>query len=145
MNLASAQAIAPPNGQFFIDGVDIDYGVRLHQAGYSNYIVTTAILRHNFGSPQVITWLGQRKTLQNYAALRHYYTCRNHTYLDIKYAKGFWKIAAILFRFKYLAATAFWLIFFLPDRFYLKLWACFKGTYDGFCSRLGKTWDNGSS
>lgn len=140
LNLTAAQAIAPPNGNLFIDGVDIDYGARLHTAGYPNYIVTTAILKHSFGTPYKITWLGQQKTLQNYSALRHYYICRNHTYLDYKYARGIWKLVAVLFRMKYLGATLFWVILFLPDRSWLKVWACLKGTYDGFRGRLGKTW-----
>ena len=140
LNLEAAKTIDPPNGELFIDGVDIDYGMRLHLAGYQNYIVTTAILQHNFGTPHQIFWFGQIKTLQKYSALRHYYTCRNHTYLDIKYAQGLWKIAAILFRLKYLSATLFWIIFLLPDRLELKMWACIKGTYDGFRGRLGTTW-----
>ncbi|MEY2976335.1 MAG: hypothetical protein RLZZ435_472 [Cyanobacteriota bacterium] len=112
--------------------------MRLYLAGYSNYIVTTAILQHNFGLPHTIFWFGKSKILQNYSPLRHYYTCRNHTYLDIKYAQGIWKIAAILFRLKYLSATSFWIIFFLPDQKRLKVWACLKGTYDGLRGRLGK-------
>ena len=140
LNLEAAKTIDPPNGELFIDGVDIDYGMRLHLAGYNNYIVTTAILQHNFGTPRTIFWFGKPKILQNYSALRHYYTCRNHTYLDIKYAQGLWKIAAILFRLKYLGATLFWIIVFLPDQVSLKSWACLKGTYDGLRGRLGKTW-----
>jgi len=140
LNLAAAKTIAPPQGELFIDGVDIEYGMRLYLAGYQNCIVTTAILQHHFGSPQSIFWFGRRKILQNYSALRHYYTCRNHTYLDVRYANGFWKIAAVLFRCKYLVATLFWIVFFLPDRAGLKIWACFKGTWDGFRGRLGKTW-----
>lgn len=141
LNLEAAKTIAPPHGELFIDGVDIDYGMRLHLAGYENYIVTTAILQHNFGTPHTISWFGKPKILQNYSALRHYYTCRNHTYLDIKYARGLWKIAAILFRLKYLSATLFWIIFFLPDQVVLKSWACLTGTYDGLRGRLGKNWD----
>ncbi|MGA1603372.1 MAG: glycosyltransferase family 2 protein [Prochlorothrix sp.] len=142
LNLAAAQSIDPPNRDLFIDGVDIDYGMRLHQAGYPNYLVPSAILQHSFGTPHKIIWSGQTKILQNYSALRHYYICRNHTYLDCKYAVGYWNIIAILFRFKYLSATLFWMIFVLPDRSWLKIWACLKGTYDGFRGRLGKTWRN---
>jgi rhamnosyltransferase len=140
LNLRAAQAIDRPNGNLFIDGVDIDYAMRLHQAGYPNYLVPNAILNHNFGTPYSIIWLGKPKTLQNYSPLRHYYICRNHTYLDCRYAVGFWKLAAVLFRLKYLGATLFWIIFFLPDRSWPKVWACIKGTYDGFRGRLGKTW-----
>jgi len=140
LNLRATQAIAPPNSDLFIDGVDIEYGVRLHQAGYLNYLVPRAILQHSFGTPHKIIWFSQAKILQNYSALRHYYICRNHTYLDCKYATGYWKIIAMLFRLKYLCATLFWIIFCLPDRSWLKVWACFKGTYDGFRGRLGKTW-----
>jgi len=138
LNLAAAKAIAPPQGEFFIDGVDIEYGMRLYLAGYQNYMITTAILQHNFGLPYTVFWCGKPKILQNYSPLRHYYTCRNHTYLDIKYAQGIWKIAEILFRLKYLSATLFWIIFFLPDQKRLKSWACLKGTYDGLRGRLGK-------
>ena len=141
LNLAAIQASGFPKADFFIDGVDIDHGMRLHQAGYPNYIVPTAILQHNFGTPYAIQWFGQQKKLQNYSALRHYYICRNHTYLDIKYANGAWKVMATLFRLKYMGATLFWILFFLPNFSWLKVWACLKGTLDGFRGRLGKTWE----
>jgi rhamnosyltransferase len=137
VNLATVKTIVP-NPDLFIDGVDIEYGMRLHQAGYANYIANDAILYHHFGNPCLIEWFGETKILQNYSTLRYYYICRNHTYLDIKYSQGLWKIAAIVFRLKYLAVTLFWILAFLPDSKWSNVWACCKGTYHGFRNKLGK-------
>ena len=139
LNLRTVQNVGYPNPDLFIDGVDIDYGIRLHQAGYPNYIATNAVLHHHFGSPYLVKWTNKTKILQNYSAIRHYYICRNHTYLDLKYANSLWRIVAFIFRLKYLFATLFWIVYFLPSPKKPKVWACCLGTYHGLKGKLGKS------
>jgi rhamnosyltransferase len=141
LNLQAASKISPPNADLFIDGVDMDYGWRLVQAGYRNFIVPQAILTHSFGNPIHRKLANCDIFLQKYPPLRHYYICRNHTYLAKHYAPGIWlSFLAILRRCKYALHTIILLWLFESDRKYLSIWACFVGTWHGIRGKLGKIW-----
>jgi rhamnosyltransferase len=51
ISLKAAQMISPPRDDLFIDGIDMDYGLRLKLKGFRNLIVPDAILYHQFGNP----------------------------------------------------------------------------------------------
>lgn len=138
--LNAAKTIAPPRADLFIDGIDLDYGLRLRQQGFHNLIVTQAIMHHNFGSPTKIKFLQKERCIQKYSALRHYYICRNHTYLATCYAQGGYRVTAIMRRIKYMLSTMFWIVLCDFDNKQLKLWACLLGTYHGLKGKLGKIW-----
>ncbi|MEA5582845.1 glycosyltransferase family 2 protein [Nodularia harveyana UHCC-0300] len=138
--LQAAKTIDPPRADLFIDGIDLDYGLRLKHQGFHNFIVTSAIMQHNFGNPVKIKFFQQERSLQKYSALRHYYICRNHTYLETRYAQGGYRITSMMRRIKYMLRSIFWIMFYDFDHQQLKLWACFLGTYHGLKGQLGKTW-----
>ena len=140
ISIAAAKTIPLPCADLFIDGVDLDYGLQLKQKGFYNLIVPQAILYHKFSEPVKVTFLQQERFLYKYSALRHYYICRNHTYLDTRYAKGWYRLTSCLKRMKYLASTSILIFLYDPEDKALKIWACIIGTCHGFKGKLGKTW-----
>ena len=138
--LSVAKSVAYPNSDLFIDGVDFDYGLRIKQTGFHNIIATKAIMHHNFGTPSQVKFMGQTIYVQQYSALRYYYICRNHTYLEMKHSQGCYKFASLIQRFKSMLIKIVLIILYNPNNKLLKIWACLIGTYHGLISKLGKTW-----
>ena len=140
ISIAAAKTISPPRTDLFIDGIDLDYGLRLKQNGFHNLIVTKAILNHKFGNPIKVKFFQKERFLQKYSALRHYYICRNHTYLESRSAKKWYRLISIMGRTKYMLYTMFWILLYDSEDKKLKIWSCLLGTYDGLTGKLGKTW-----
>ncbi len=140
ISLSVAQTISPPRGDLFIDGIDFDYGLRFRQKGFKNLIVPSAIMYHNFGQPIKVKFLSKEIFVQKYSALRHYYICRNHTYLSIRYAKGWYKLTSCLRRFKFLIRTLAFIFMYDSEERVIKIWACLLGTFYGLKGKLDKTW-----
>ncbi|MBD2445885.1 glycosyltransferase [Nostoc sp. FACHB-152] len=140
ISLTTAKTISIPREDLFIDGIDLDYGLRLKQAGYHNFIVTDAIMHHNFGHPSEIKFINRNLLVQKYPPIRHYYICRNHTYLETRYAQGLYKVTSSLKRIKYLIFTIIKIILFDHEYKNIKIWACLLGTFHGFIGKLGKLW-----
>jgi rhamnosyltransferase len=138
INLTVAKTISPPRADLFIDGIDLDYGMRIKNQCFHNLIVPQAILHHNFGNPLTVNFWGQQKIIQNYSALRHYYICRNHTYLARHYAQGKYRFSSYLRRIKYMLSTIVLILLYDHEDKYQKIWACLQGTFHGLTSYLGK-------
>jgi rhamnosyltransferase len=68
----------------FIDGVDIDFSLRVRAAGYSICRVGAAVLHHQLGSKHVAKGPLARFYLAH-SPLRRYYMYRNHLYLMQRY------------------------------------------------------------
>ena len=136
--LASVDSVPPPDARLFIDGIDLEHGLRLTQAGYKNFVVTRATMNHSFGYPTKIRILGRTKLLQKYSALRYYYICRNHTYLELKFSRGIYKFTCSLRRLKFLSSQIFWLSVMRTENRFQKMWACLRGTYFGFRGDLNQ-------
>ena len=140
ISLSAAQTIEPPKAELFIDGVDLDYCMRLQKNAFRNFIVPQALMYHNFGNPVLVNFLGNQKTVYLYSALRRYYICRNHTHLEINYAQGWHRIVTSLERLKFMFKQIATILIYEPEQKLTKIWACCLGTYDGFIGKLGKTW-----
>lgn len=140
ISLAAAQTISPPRADLFIDGVDMDYGLRLKQKGFNNLIVPQAIMQHNFGNPVKIKFFKKEFSGHDYTAIRHYYISRNHTYLATGYAQGWYYITSCMRRLKYLLTVSIWILLNDTDSKLLKVWGCLLGTFHGFTGKLGKRW-----
>ena len=140
ISLLAAQTIAPPKTELFIDGIDLEYGMRLKKKGFHNFIVSQAIMYHKFGNPIVVNLLKKKKTIHQYSALRRYYICRNHTYLETRYAQGWHRIISTLERLKFMLKQIAAILIYNPEQTLTKVWACLIGTYDGLIGKLGKTW-----
>ncbi len=140
ISIAAARTLSPPRADLFIDGVDLDYGLRLKQKGFHNLIVPPAILYHQFGNPIKVKFLQKERFVQIYSALRHYYICRNHTYLETRYAQGWYRLTSCLRRMKYLLRTIILILLYDPKDKFQKIWACLLGTFHGLKGKLSKTW-----
>lgn len=140
ISVATAKKNSLPRTDLFIDGIDMDYGLRLKQSGYHNLIVPQAILEHKFGNPVKVNFFNKERLLQQYSALRYYYICRNHTYLATRYARGWYRITSYLRRIKYMIHSIITILLYESEQRLLKIWACLKGTVDGFQGKLGKNW-----
>lgn len=67
--------------EFFIDEVDNEYCIQLHELGYSVTLVTGAHLRHQLGERQTIRLLGLwKKEIITHTPQRYYYMSRNNRY-----------------------------------------------------------------
>lgn len=140
ISLAAAKTISPPRADLFIDGVDLDYGLRLRHQGFHNLIVPSAVMQHSFGNPVTVKFFQKERIEQKYSALRHYYICRNHTYLDTRYAKGLYCLTSCLRRLKYMFSKIVFIMLYDSEDKALKIRACLLGTYHGLKGKLGKTW-----
>lgn len=140
ISITAAKTIDLPRADLFIDGVDLDYGLRLRHKGFHNLIVPQAIMYHNFGNPIQVKFLQKQLSVQNYSALRHYYICRNHTYLSTRYAQGWYVLTSFMRRIKYMLHTIVLILLYDSEDKTLKIWACLLGTYHGLKGKLGKNW-----
>lgn len=140
ISLSAAKTIDPPHAELFIDGVDSDYGLRLRQKGFHNLIVTKTIMHHNFGNPIQIKFGNKYRYIQQYSALRHYYICRNHTYLELHFSQGSYRLTCLFRRIKHMIIQISLIIFYDHDQTLSKIWACLLGTYHGINGKLGKNW-----
>lgn len=138
--LSGAAQVSPPDSRLFIDGIDLDYGLRLRRAGFHNLIVSTATMQHRFGNPIAIQVFGRKKILQIYSPLRHYYICRNHTHLELLYSQGLNQITCCLRRIKYVIKTIITILLFDPEAKLEKVTACIIGTCHGFWGKLDWVW-----
>jgi len=142
VNLKIAQNVKLPNLDLFIDSVDWDYCMNFREKGFRVVVVTQAVMYHNFGNYLKDHLLGGKQIpIYNYSALRYFYTCRNHTYIESRLAykdKSLW--LSITFRLKALFKKIIKIILYENDNKIIKIGACIQGTFDGFIGRLGKTW-----
>ena len=140
ISLAAAQDVSPPCIDLFIDGIDLDYGFRLRQKGFHNLISSKATMHHNYGNPIRVKFLHKFRQVQQYSALRHYYICRNHTYLEMQFSQGYYRFTSLIQRLRYMLINILWIILYDFSDKQLKIWACLLGTYHGLLGKLGKTW-----
>lgn len=138
--LAAAKTISPPSADLFIDGIDLDYGLRLRQKGFHNLIVTKAIISHNFGNPIQVKIMSKYFYIQQYSALRHYYICRNHTYLETRFSQRYYRFTSVIRRIKYMLLKSLLIMLYDGEDKPLKIWACLLGTYRGLMGNIEKTW-----
>ena len=60
--LNTTAQVAPPDPKLFMDGVDLDYGLRLRQAGFHNLIVPISTMQHRFSDLIAIRAAEKRKS-----------------------------------------------------------------------------------
>lgn len=140
ISIAAAKTVEPPRAELFIDGIDLDFGLRLRQQGFHNLIVTTAIMYHNFGNPVKVKFFQREMIIHQYSGLRNYYITRNHTYLETRNAEGLSRLSSCVRRIKYLLRRIVTILLYDTEDKTLKVWACLLGTFHGFQGKLGKTW-----
>ena len=141
--LKAAKNVDMPNETLFIDAVDWDYCMKFRAKGYSVIVCTDAILKHNFGTYNYQSNKNKLSTnpVYCYSALRYYYMCRNHTYIETRLSKQHSYLHfSIIYRIYSLIKKIAKVLLYEQEQKILKVWACIRGTCDGFIGKLGKTW-----
>jgi rhamnosyltransferase len=129
--MTTLDAIGPMREDFFIDYVDIEWGLRARKAGFLSFGVCAAAMRHDLGD-EPIKLFGRMIPL--HSPLRHYYHFRNAVRLYREPALPLnWKIAdGWRLLLKYFAYSLF-----AKPRF--EHWRMMsRGIVDGLTGRMGK-------
>lgn len=131
MNACVAKNIGGFDNQMFIDYVDFDYCLSLHESGYRILKVDFVGLLHEIGHARKFKILGRDCILTNHSPIRHYYISRNTVYFIRKHNRYVNKISII----SELLARVFIVPFFEKNSF-AKLKAALKGLLDGIRMKL---------
>ena len=89
LNLKIYQKAGPFNEDYFIDYVDIEYGMRLNMLGYKVLKVNNAILEHSEANLSEKKFFGIKFYPWNHKPIRWYYKIRNLLYMEEKYKKHY--------------------------------------------------------
>jgi len=123
------------NEDLFIDAVDIDYCMRLANAGYKVVVSGDAILNHRLGNATTGGILGRGIITLNHPPLRRYYIARNRVYTIIKFSRKFPSFGLFFARELLLDLLR---VVLLEDRKRDKLSMMLRGVRDGVMGRMGK-------
>jgi len=120
--------------------------MKFRECGYKIFVIKSSTLNHRFGDsytvPAPMIFRRPHFTIYNYSALRCYYMFRNHTFVETRLAlKSGYILISIIYRLKGLTRIIIKIIIYEKQSMFIKIWACIKGTLDGFMGKLGKNWN----
>lgn len=75
------ESVGLPRSDFFMDGVDFEYCLRIRNHGYKIAVVNAAELEHSLGNPRRVKFFGITKVVGEHAPWRQYYLARNVVYV----------------------------------------------------------------
>lgn len=87
MNIKVFEKVGKFDDKLFIDYVDVDYNIRVLEAGLKIVRVNDAILAHQLGESTIKKFLGHSILVDNHNSMRRYYITRNRLYIAKKYYK----------------------------------------------------------
>lgn len=119
--------------RFLIDGIDVELCYRAKQFGYKTYYVSGATLRHHAGSHLECRFCGYNFISDGYSASRIYEIIRNHVWIYKKYDV---KLVSFKYVFKHYYIEMPIKILLGENKKKEKIWAYFKGLFDGLCYGL---------
>ena len=134
VDMAAMKTIGGMRNDYFIDHVDREWCFRACAAGYRLYGIPSAVLKHDIGIPQVLSWMGLSMKINVQKPMRSYYNFRNVFLMFRDVQVPFrWKFF-LIFR---LARNALGSVTLMPRRIdrikYVAL-----GIYDGLQGSRGK-------
>ena len=88
LRAAALQSLGGMREDFFIDYVDVEFGLRLRAAGCKILIVPGAVLEHRLGDPTRHTLAGRAFKATNHSAARRFTIFRNRARLWRSYLAG---------------------------------------------------------
>jgi len=120
---------------YFIEGVDNEYGLRANSLGYSVVIDNNASLVQQYGNQQVKRLFGKNFFPTFHSPLRHYYVSRNRLFIWNKYYKKYpyyltWDLLSFF--------NTLFLILAFEDNKYQKIKHIGRGILDAFRGKKGK-------
>jgi rhamnosyltransferase len=123
------------NEDLFIDAVDIEFCMRLANAGYKVVVSGDAFLKHRLGNATTGSILGREIVTLNHPPLRRYYIARNRVYTIKKFSRRFPSFG--LFFVRELLLDLF-RVTLMEDRKMEKLSMMLRGVRDGVKGRMGR-------
>jgi len=127
-------AAGPMRADFFIDGIDTEYCLRVRASGFLVLAVPQARLSHHLGETEQRKLLGVDAFPTHHSPLRHYYIARNRFHVLRAHGRRFpsW----VGFEIASASKLAVKVICFERDR-PAKLGMMLRGTWDGLRGRSG--------
>ncbi|WP_418606719.1 glycosyltransferase family 2 protein [Georgenia sp. SUBG003] len=125
-------AVGPMNDAWFIDHIDLEWGLRATRAGFSLYAVTDARLDHELGD-RLTKLPGRAQEVHVHSPVRTYFLARN-TVLLVRSGlmSTWWRVGYVVWLSKYVAFNA---LLASPRRRRAALMA--RGLADGLRGRTG--------
>lgn len=77
INIKAWEKVGGYDEKLFIDGVDIEYAMRLRQSGYKIEKINTVVTSHAVGDAEIHSFLGMHFVPFNHNKMRKYYIARN--------------------------------------------------------------------
>jgi len=82
------QKTGPFRQDLFIDGIDIEYCLRLRKQGYRVIIATKPGMTHSLGDCEVVSFMGMTGGLWHHPPFRTYYIIRNTLFISKEYFRN---------------------------------------------------------
>lgn len=120
--------------KLFIDGVDIEYGLRLNKNNYKILQCNKIQVHHNLGNIEYHKFLGRTFMCTNHNYLRQYYMARNYRYIRDRYIDYDEKFCRTLVKIK---SNIFKIVMFEKDKF-RKIRYMLRGIKDYKKGKVGK-------
>lgn len=132
VDLAAIDDVGPMNEDWFIDHIDLEWGLRARRRGYHLFAVVGAVLGHSLGDrTQHIP--GRERDVHIHSPIRNYYMARNTLLLvRSRLMPRAWRIGYLAWIAKY---AVFYGIAVRPRAFRARLMA--RGLADGVRGRTG--------
>lgn len=134
VNLDIYQKIGKYNEDFFIDGIDIEYCLRIKKNGYRIVRLNDVEIDHDLGNIEYHKFLGKTYLCTNHNYIRNYYIGRNYRYIREKYYDIDPEYCEIL---THLKLRIFRIVMFEKDK-YRKIRNLFRGVRDYKKGIVGK-------
>lgn len=133
IRIAVLDAVGKFDEGFFIDYVDIEWGLRANSLGFSSYGVCGAVLEHSLGEGAVTFWFLKTWSVPIHQAFRHYYCFRNAILL---YRRSY---IPLVWKLRDLSMLVLKAIFFsiIPSPRWQRFRMIFLGLRDGLRNRSG--------
>lgn len=129
MSVDAYEHVGPFRDDFFIEGVDLEYCLRLHKYGYKVLLSSLPLMTHGAGKMEEHSFLGRTVLVPNHLPWRYYYMIRNLIIISRSYffQEIAWISRAILNSFKMAIK-----ILLFEDKKWAKFYYMSIGVFDAF-------------
>lgn len=134
VNLSIIKKIGGYKEEFFIDGIDIEFCLRIRKNNYSIMRLNYIEIEHNLGNIEYHKLFGRNWMCTNHNYIRNYYMARNYRYIKEEYYDIAPEFCSTLVKFKGIMFK----IFMFEDDKYRKIRNIFRGIIDYKKRKVGK-------
>jgi rhamnopyranosyl-N-acetylglucosaminyl-diphospho-decaprenol beta-1,3/1,4-galactofuranosyltransferase len=127
------EKVGVPTPEFFTRGDEVDYVLRIQEAGFKTYTVVTSRVTHPPEPYYTTCALGRTVQVPTLAPWKQYYALRNHI---INSRRHGWDRAGWLGQALRLSVSYAFRSLVLPDHKLRRLWYTYLGLTDGILGRL---------